>query len=282
MNKWQTILLLGILVGFVVFEYLLGRAQKFNASKSDNILDLLGFALLAILTQPLIFWAVKSIGLAIAPEYQYALAHLPWYAMFALFLVFDDMVQYGWHRASHSPLLWPLHRAHHTAHYMSARMIYRNNFFYYLFMPAIWMSGILIYLGGADVYLFYIVLKIAVITGAHSAWRWDEALYKIPALRPVMWVVQRTISTPSTHWAHHAITNDDGIGHYKGNFGNLLFFWDILYGSAHITQQFPAKVGLKDDELFGKEKWYIELFYPLFQSKRQHSAMVPGGKPYES
>jgi hypothetical protein len=34
--------------------------------------------------------------------------------------------------------------------------------------------------------------------------------------------------------------------------------------------------------LFGKEKWWIELFYPLFQSKRQHSAMVPGGKPYES
>ena len=97
-----------------------------------------------------------------------------------------------------------------------------------------------------------------------------------------MWVVQRTISTPSTHWAHHAITNDDGIGYYKGNFGNLLFFWDVLFGSAHITQQFPAKVGLMDDVLFGKEKWYIELFYPIFQSKREHSAMTPGGKPYES
>ncbi len=282
MSKLQTILLIGILVGFVALEYILGRAQKFNASKSDNTIDLLGFALLAVLTQPLIFWSVKSIGLSIAPEYQNALTDLPWYAMFALFLIFDDMVQYWWHRASHSPLLWPLHRAHHTAHYMSARMIYRNNFFYYLFMPAIWMSGILIYLGGASVYLVFIVLKITVITGAHSAWRWDEALYKIPALRPVMWVVQRTISTPSTHWAHHAITNDDGIGNYKGNFGNLLFFWDILFGSAHITQQFPAKVGLQDDVLFGKEKWWIELFYPLFQSKRQHSAMVPGGKPYES
>jgi sterol desaturase/sphingolipid hydroxylase (fatty acid hydroxylase superfamily) len=282
MNQTQNILLASILIGFVLIEYLLGRAQKFNASKGDNTIDLLGFALLGAFTQPFIFWIVKSIGLSTVPQYQNVLSGLPWYAMFALFLVFDDMLQYWWHRLSHSPLLWPLHRAHHTAHYMSARMIYRNNFFYYLGMPAIWMSGVLIYLGGANVYLVYIVIKIAVITGAHSAWRWDEALYKIPVLKPVMWFLQRTISTPTTHWAHHAITNDDGIGNYKGNFGNLLFFWDILYGSAHITQQYPAKVGLQDDVLFGKEKWYVELFYPIFRSKREHSAMVPGGKPYES
>jgi sterol desaturase/sphingolipid hydroxylase (fatty acid hydroxylase superfamily) len=282
MNQTQNILLASILIGFVLIEYLLGRAQKFNASKGDNTIDLLGFALLGAFTQPFIFWIVKSISLSTAPQYQNVLSGLPWYAMFALFLVFDDMLQYWWHRLSHSPLLWPLHRAHHTAHYMSARMIYRNNFFYYLGMPAIWMSGVLIYLGGANVYLVYIVIKIAVITGAHSAWRWDEALYKIPVLKPVMWFLQRTISTPTTHWAHHAITNDDGIGNYKGNFGNLLFFWDILYGSAHITQQYPAKVGLQDDVLFGKEKWYVELFYPIFRSKREHSAMVPGGKPYES
>jgi sterol desaturase/sphingolipid hydroxylase (fatty acid hydroxylase superfamily) len=282
MSRLQTFLLLAILVSFVLLEYGLGRAQKFNASRGDNTVDLLGFALLAVLTQPLIIWTVKWLGLTFAPSYQNALVDIPWYAMFGLFLLLDDMVQYWWHRVSHSPMLWPLHRAHHSAHYMSARMIYRNNFFYYLAMPAIWMSGLLIYLGGANVYLFYIVLKITVITGAHSAWRWDEALYKIPALKPVMWLVQRTISTPTTHWAHHAITNEDGIGNYKGNFGNLLFFWDILFGSAHITQQYPAKVGLQDDVLFGKEKWWIELFYPLFQSKRPHSAMVPGGKPYES
>ena len=101
------------------------------------------------------------------------------------------------------------------------------------------------------------------------------------ALRPVMWVVQRTISTPSTHWAHHALTNADGIGHYKGNFGNLLFFWDVLFGTAHITQRYPAEVGLRDDQLFGRESWWVQLFYPLFRSQRAHSALIPGGKPYE-
>jgi sterol desaturase/sphingolipid hydroxylase (fatty acid hydroxylase superfamily) len=270
-----------IFIGFSAFEYVLGRAQKFGASASDNTLDLLGYALLAALTQPGILWATSAIGRAVTPEYQGSLADLPWYAMLGLLLVGDDMLQYWWHRASHSPLLWPLHRAHHSAHYMSARIIYRNNFFYYIGMPAIWMSGILVYLGLGPAYLLYIVCKLAVITGAHSSVRWDEPLYRFKVLAPFTCLLQRTLSTPTTHFAHHAMTNADGIGNYKGNFGNLLFFWDVLFGSAHITQRYPAQVGLRDDQLFGPEKWWVELFYPVFRSKRGHSALVPGGKPYD-
>ena len=281
MTSTQYALLIGLMVGFVVLEFALGRAKHFHATAADNSLDLVGFALLAALTQPLIMFLTKKMGLAFAPSYENALADLPWYAMVGLLSLGDDMLQYWWHRLSHSPLLWPLHRAHHTAQYMSARIIYRNNFFYYLGMPAIWMSGVLVYLGLGQVYLVYIVVKLAVITGAHSDVRWDEPFYKVKALRPLMWLVQRTISTPTTHFAHHAMSNADGVGNYKGNFGNLLFFWDILFGSAHITQQYPPKVGLKDDVLFGAEKWWVELFYPVFSSKRQHSALVSGGKPYE-
>lgn len=147
-------------------------------------------------------------------------------------------------------------------------------------MPGLWLGGVLLYLGFGTVYALYIVVKLTVILGAHCAWRWDEPLYRIRALSPVMWVVERTISTPATHWAHHAITNADGIGHYTGNFGNLLFFWDVLFGSAHITRQYPAAVGLQDDRLFGHERWYHQMFYPLLQSKREHSALKFGGHAY--
>jgi sterol desaturase/sphingolipid hydroxylase (fatty acid hydroxylase superfamily) len=281
MTPLQYSIIVGVIAGFTIMEFVLHRAQHFGATAGDNVLDMLGFALLAIFTQPTIMWVSSRIGLAVVPQYQNALADLPWYAMVGLLLVGDDMMQYWWHRLSHSPLLWPLHRAHHSAHYMSARIIYRNNFFYYVGMPAIWFSGFLVYLGLGPVFLIYIVVKMAVITGAHSSARWDEPLYKVKALRPLMWLVQRTISTPTTHFAHHAMSNADGIGHYTGNYGNLLFFWDVLFGSAHITQQYPAKVGLKDDELFGPEKWWIELFYPVFRSRRTHSALVPGGTPYD-
>ena len=38
--------------------------------------------------------------------------------MAGLLLIGDDLTQYLWHRASHTPLLWPLHRAHHSSAYM--------------------------------------------------------------------------------------------------------------------------------------------------------------------
>ena len=50
-------------------------------------------------------------------------------AIVGLLLLVDDLTQYWWHRLSHSPLLWPLHRAHHSAEYMSIRVTFRNNFF---------------------------------------------------------------------------------------------------------------------------------------------------------
>ena len=72
----------------------------------------------------------------------------------------------------------------------------------------------------------------------------------------------------------------DGVGNYKGNFGNLLFFWDVLFGSAHITRQYPASVGLKDDRLLGQERWYHPMFYPFLQSRRDHTALKLGGRAY--
>ena len=278
----QNALVLMLLLGFAVMEYASRRYQTtVTANSNDTKLELLMFLSLLAITQPLAILVSGKIGATFFPEFKDSLAHLPWYAMVGILLVGDDLTQYLWHRASHSPLLWPLHRAHHSAQYMSIRVTFRNNFFYYMMMPGLWIAGALLYLGfGGMIYALYIVAKLAIILGAHCAWRWDEPLYKIPALRPLMWVLERTISTPATHWAHHAITNDDGIGNYKGNLGNMLFIWDLIFGSALITRKFPEKVGLIDDHLFGQERWYHQMFYPFLQSKREHSALKFGGGAY--
>ena len=278
----QNGLVLMLLLGFAIMEFASRRYKaSVTADSNDTKLELLMFLSLVAITQPLAILVSGKLGAAFFPELKDSLAHLPWYAMVGILLLGDDLTQYLWHRASHSPLLWPLHRAHHSAQYMSIRVTFRNNFFYYMMMPGLWIAGALLYLGfGGMIYALYIVAKLAIILGAHCAWRWDEPLYKIPALRPVMWVLERTISTPATHWAHHAITNEDGIGHYKGNFGNMLFIWDLIFGSALITRKFPEKVGLIDDHLFGQERWYHQMFYPFLQSKREHSALKFGGSAY--
>ena len=278
----QNILIVVFILGFATMEFVSRRYKAtVHANGNDTKLELLMFISLIAISQPVALLGANKLCTWLMPSQQGAWAALPWWAMLGIFLVADDMTQYWWHRISHTPLLWPLHRAHHSAKYMSIRMTYRNNFFYYLLMPGLWMAGILLYLGCGAVYLPYIVVKMAVILGAHSAWRWDEPLYRINALRPLMWIVERTISTPATHWAHHALTNSDGIGNYKGNYGNLLFFWDVLFGSAHITRRYPAAIGLQDDLLFGEEHWADQMFYPVSHSKREHSALRPGGKPYD-
>ena len=280
MNVVQNVILALIILIYAGMELGTGKHKELHVTRDDNKVDLLMFLLLIALVQPLIFGLTGKLGTLFFPGDKDALAWMPWWAMFGILLLADDMTQYWWHRLSHTPLLWPLHRAHHTAQYMSMRMTYRNNFFYYLMMPGLWFSGVLIYLGFGNVYLAYIILKLTVIMGAHCAVPWDAPLYRVKALSPLMWLVERTISTPATHWAHHAMTNQDGVGHYKGNFGNLLFFWDILFGSAHITRRYPPQVGLKDDQLFGKERWFTEMFYPVLTSKREHSALAPNGRAY--
>ena len=280
MNLTQNLVLAGIIALFGVLEIASGRHKEFHATADDTKLEAFMFIALISISQPLIFKITGMLGTWLLPEQKNAWAGLPWWAMTAILLVGDDLTQYLWHRASHTPLLWPLHRAHHSAHYMSIRITYRNNFFYYLMMPGLWISGVLIYLGFGTIYLVYIVVKLAVILGAHSAVRWDEPLYRIKALAPLTWVVERTVSTPATHWGHHALTNTDGIGHYTGNFGNLLFFWDVLFGTAKITRRYPASVGLPDDLMHGKERWFVEMFYPLVQSRRTRSTLSPGGRRY--
>jgi sterol desaturase/sphingolipid hydroxylase (fatty acid hydroxylase superfamily) len=279
----QNALVLCIILGFATMEWASRRYQQnVNATGNDTKLEILMFLSVLAVTQPLAIFVTNKLGAAWFPEFKGALADLPWWGMVGILLLVDDMTQYWWHRLSHTSFLWPLHRAHHSAEYMSIRITFRNNFFYYLMMPGLWFAGALLFLGfGGLVYAGYIVVKLLVILGAHCAWRWDEPLYKIRALHPIMWVLERTISTPATHWAHHAITNADGVGHYKGNFGNLLFLWDIIFGSAHITRRYPEQVGLVDDKLFGQERWYHQMLFPLLQSQREQTALKFGGRVYQ-
>jgi hypothetical protein len=43
---------------------------------------------------------------------------------------------------------------------MSVRVVYRNNFFYYPFMPGLWISGALLYLGFGWFYVGYAIVKL--------------------------------------------------------------------------------------------------------------------------
>ncbi|WP_375203934.1 sterol desaturase family protein [Hyphococcus sp.] len=246
--KPEMLVILGILAMFALLEIIFTNFfRKPNQKRADVIVEIASTLTLMLVTQPLALLGGATVAALIAPGAQGALANIPVLAGIALFLIFDDMMQYWWHRASHSfPWLYNLHRPHHNGEYLSIRVVYRNNLFYYLLMPGLWFSGALIYLGLGWIYAGYIIVKMAVIYGAHSDVRWDEPLYKIKWLSPALWVVERVISTPATHSAHHGKHQADGVTNYKGNYGNLLFFWDVLFGTAKITRRYPEEFGVEN------------------------------------
>ncbi len=238
-------LVAAVFVGFAIAELATGRFGP-RGRRFDPLVD----AVCALLVPGVLLLGVLHTSTTLSalafPDAADMLAHLPAWQMFGAFLILDDLTQYGWHRLSHSvPALYSLHRAHHSPEYLSVRVVYRNNLVYYVIMPGVWLSGLALHLGLGAVYPVYVAAKMAVIIGAHAAVPWDAPLYRHPIGRKVMAVVARIISTPSTHAAHHGRHEGDGITHYKGNFGNFLFLWDWLFGTAHITGQRPATYGLE-------------------------------------
>ena len=244
------IAILAVYLGFAVLE--LFRTNLFNKvgqTRMDGGVEAIAtLSLVAFIQPPVLFSSVALAGW-LAPQAAGLLTDIHVVLAIGLFLLFDDLTQYWWHRASHTfSWLYKLHRPHHNGEYMSVRVVYRNNLFYYAMLPGLWLSGVLIYLGLGWVYVFYIVVKMTVIISAHSDVCWDRPLLKIRWLSPVMWVVERVISTPATHHAHHGKHKADGVTNYKGNFGNLLFFWDVLFGTAKITRQYPLAYGVENLE----------------------------------
>lgn len=264
--KPEIMAVFAIFGGFAVLEMIFTKFWKKNGQRTkDAIVEFFGSTLLLLFTQPLVLLMVGAIMGALLPAQKDVLKSMAFIPAFALFLIFDDLMQYFWHRLSHSnPILYNLHRPHHDAPYMSVRIVYRNNFFYYLFLPGIWFSGVLVYLGLGQVYAVYLIIKLTVIIGAHSDVRWDEPLYRIKWLSGLMWLLERTISTPATHSAHHGKHQADGITNYKGNYGNLLFFWDVLFGTAKITRQYPKEFGVEN---LPEVDAGSQLFWPIVRGK---------------
>tara|TARA_B110000305_G_scaffold34522_1_gene34156 strand:- start:4367 stop:5248 length:882 start_codon:yes stop_codon:yes gene_type:complete len=260
-----------ILVILGIIESFGGLYFNDKRSKDDLTIELISLTVLPTLIQPAILLFVLFIMDLWFPIYEdfFINTFFLWHVL--AFIILDDLTQYLWHRLSHeNPFMWKLHRPHHVVEEMGVLVTYRNAVLYYAFMPGIWFSALLIYLGMIEVYLYYLPIKMAVILLAHSEIRWDRFLYKYKILHPLAWIVERTISTPCTHYAHHGLTSEDGVSNPNGNYGNLLFFWDVLFGTAKITRKYPKRFGAWNKM---KEPWYVQLLFPIIRSKDPRSEL---------
>ena len=64
MNAIQNVVLVGIILGFALLEYVTGRYKSFNATSDDKKIELFMFISLVAITQPLIFAMTAKMGRA--------------------------------------------------------------------------------------------------------------------------------------------------------------------------------------------------------------------------
>jgi len=267
--------------GYVALTFILGIAEfsfglygkKWN--KNEMFTDIACYTLPKLVVGPAIAYFALTILPVILPDYKNALLWIPFAWGALIIAIYDDLTQYWYHRLHHQiPWLWRFHRTHHSANYMGMAMASRQNVIYTIFFSQTYLTTILVYVGLGYPALFVKGIKSLITLSAHSSIPWDKPFYKYKALHPIAWVLERTISTPATHHAHHADTTDDGIGYYKGNFGNMFFIWDVIFGTALISRQYPKSYGISHYE---GDPWYAQLLWPIFKSKIPGSELAADG-----
>lgn len=274
-EKFDSKFIMGFMLLFILLEILTGLyGKRSKRTKDDWWIEVMSFVHASTLSKPLIVYITFLIMSVLTPQLEHSASEMSLWISLPLILLVDDCIQYWYHRKAHEwQWLWNLHRPHHSGSDMGVMVSFRENLFYVMIIPNIWFLAVISFMGLGLPVAIGLVLKYIVILSAHSSVKWDAWLYRQPYLNKLAWIIERTISTPATHHAHHGKTSKDGISNPTGNFSNMFFFWDILFGTALITRKYPLAYGIENDP---KDHWAAHLYWPLIKSSKPGSEIGNG------
>ena len=217
-----------------------------KSAKSDYLLFFLNQIIMSVLSPLLIT------QLAIATAIFYYLHSVSWLepgilestpiilviTFFTIFhFIIEDFSKYVVHRFMHKwPLLWALHKVHHSATCLTPMTVFRTHplegvifslrgaitqaisisLFVFFFGSNVDIATIL----GANIFIFAFNLAGSNLRHSHidiSYWRWLE----------------RIIISPAQHQVHHSVLTQ----HHDKNFGVALAIWDWMFGSLHHSEK---------------------------------------------
>ncbi len=151
---------------------------------------------------------------------------------FVMSILFVDFFHYISHRLHHSiPLLWKLHRLHHSDKKVNSI----TSFIHHPF------EAISTFFIGIFLYVIFDIPVIAIL--CHSILLVIHSPFTHTTLhisRHIEKILGYLIITPSFHRIHHSINMKEG----NSNFGNIFPFWDRLFGS-YILKTYPQMKAIK-------------------------------------
>ncbi len=183
-----------------------------------------------------------------------------WLEWLIAFLVLDFVI-WAQHWATHKvPVLWRLHRVHHSDHDIDASTAIRFHPLEIVF--SIFVKAAAVILLGAPAVL--VVIFEGVVNGTAL---FNHANFKLP-----LWldkIIRPILVTPDMHRVHHSVD----VGETNSNYGFALSVWDRVFGT-YIDQ--PAAghdkmiIGLKEYQNEGPENLLWSLKFPFARNKTQN------------
>ncbi|HTF36184.1 MAG TPA: sterol desaturase family protein [Myxococcota bacterium] len=160
--------------------------------------------------------------------YEYRFLELgtgPW--AWLLLFVAEDLVYYGWHRASHEVrILWAAHENHHSSQHFNLSTALRQSWTTPFTMLPFWL---LLPLAG---FRPWMVLTMSSISLLYQFWIHTEL---IDRMGPLEWI----FNTPSHHRVHHGAN----VEYLDRNHGGILIVWDRIFGTFE-PERAPVRYGL--------------------------------------
>ena len=191
-----------------------GRGQRWTTNLGFGVLGTIAVRLLGPLTAvATAIWAQHNGWGALN------FTSLPAWMSFGLALLILDLSIYGQHWATHRiPLLWRLHKVHHTDRDIDVTTALRFHPIE-IALSMVYKCGIVLALGPSveAVILFEILLNGTAM--------FNHANWKLPM--PIDRLLRIIIVTPDMHRVHHSIEPDET----HSNFGFSLSVWDRLFGT---------------------------------------------------
>lgn len=179
------------------------------------------------------------------------LASWPAPAAFLVLLLARSFFAYWFHRGLHAaPWLWAMHKVHHADTQIDCSTGLRSHPFENLIGAAL-AAGVVIALGPSPATVAAVTATLLVATF------WHHAAIRLPA--PLSGVLERVIVTPRLHLVHHSQAKAD----HDRNFGDILVFWDKMFGSFARPANGRVAVGLADVEHHRAQSLWRQLAAPF-------------------
>jgi sterol desaturase/sphingolipid hydroxylase (fatty acid hydroxylase superfamily) len=151
-------------------------------------------------------------------------------ATIGIFIVLKSFIEYWVHRAFHSPLLWPLHRLHHSATEMNLLTSYRVHPSSAFVAPFVHTLPMMLWGAPTEFLMCFMAYntfhEIIVHTNDDCDWGWIGA---------------NILFAPISHKIHHSMAHE----HRDKNFSTNLAVWDRLFGTYRHDLTVAA-VGVDD------------------------------------